>query len=286
MLTYVRPARLMPRFGRNSSTWSSVLLRAVGVVSQESKYHSDLLATLSEEMENLRSQLVQWTNSEPLLDTVIQPYTTSHARFFHPLLVLLMSRASTLDATPSKQQYQRYKQLSRITELIHAANAIHKSVQEHAKEAHSITKLKVLVGDYLLGKASVDLASLKDNSITELMASAIANLIEGNFPQTRDTMSIESERRRLRLQSAFLPAKACLCASILNRASEHISQACFEYGLHLGTAMQLRQSNPDKTEIRLDDEVNRAKKVLSVLPDVEVKQTLYEIADAIAANDG
>ena len=45
-------------------------------------------------------------------------------------------------------------------------------------------KMAVLAGDFLLGRASVALARLRDPEVTELLATVIANLVEGEFMLT------------------------------------------------------------------------------------------------------
>ncbi|EPX73808.1 decaprenyl diphosphate synthase subunit 2 Dlp1 [Schizosaccharomyces octosporus yFS286] len=271
-----------------SGSWASVLLKAVGVLSRDSRWHADLLSVLTEEMQSLNKQLNSWTGNNPLLDRITEPYKRSDTQFFHPLLVLLMSRASRVEGDTSQQMFQRYKQLSRVTELIHAANLIHINIRED--QSTEELKLATLVGDYLLGKASVDLSHLESNAVTELMASAIANLVEGHFMKAGSSPAdMQANERMLLLQSAFLPAKACLSASILNNASAHINKACFTYGRFLGLSMHVAHEDlPEKMDLKmkklevLNDYQKKAKDALTVFPDVEAKQALIEIADRVS----
>ncbi|EPY51458.1 decaprenyl diphosphate synthase subunit 2 Dlp1 [Schizosaccharomyces cryophilus OY26] len=281
------PSLISSYFSVNkSSSWASVLLKAVGVLSRDSRWHADLLNVLTEEMESLNKQLNAWTGNNPLLDRITEPYRRSNTQFFHPLLVLLMSRASRIEGDTSQQMFQRYKQLSRVTELIHAANLIHINIRED--QSTEELKLATLVGDYLLGKASVDLSHLESSAVTELMASVIANLVEGHFMKPKSHANSQSERMLL-LQSAFLPAKACLSASILNNASAYMNKACFTYGRYLGLSMHvahedLSESIEDKTKKKelLNGYRKNAKDALTVFPDVEAKQALREIAERIS----
>ncbi|WBW75281.1 decaprenyl diphosphate synthase subunit 2 Dlp1 [Schizosaccharomyces osmophilus] len=282
------PFLISSYFSANKSgSWASVLLKAVGVLSRDSRWHADLLNVLTEEMGSLNKQLNAWTGNNPLLDRITEPYKRSNTQFFHPLLVLLMSRASRMEGNTSQQMFQRYKQLSRVTELIHAANLIHINIRED--QSTEELKLATLVGDYLLGKASVDLSHLESNAVTELMASAIANLVEGHFMKSRSLADAQANERMLLLQSAFLPAKACLSASILNNASTHINKACFTYGRFLGLSMHVAHEDiPEKMEQKtkkmdlLNDYRKNAKDALTVFPDVEAKQALIEIADRVS----
>ncbi|CAB10123.1 Decaprenyl diphosphate synthase subunit 2 Dlp1 [Schizosaccharomyces pombe] len=272
---------------KKPGSWSSILLKAVGVLSRDSRWHSDLLKMLTEEMDSLNGQINTWTDNNPLLDEITKPYRKSSTRFFHPLLVLLMSRASVNGDPPSQQLFQRYKQLARVTELIHAANIIHINIGE--EQSNEQIKLATLVGDYLLGKASVDLAHLENNAITEIMASVIANLVEGHFGSRQNGSVGLSNERTILLQSAFMPAKACLCASILNNSSQYINDACFNYGKFLGLSLQLAHKpvSPDAQVLQKNNDilktyVENAKSSLSVFPDIEAKQALMEIANSVS----
>lgn len=85
------------------------------------------------------------------------------------------------------------RRLAEITEMIHVASLLHDDVidasdtRRGAPSAPSTfgNKLSILGGDFLLGRASIALARLRDAEVTELMSTVIANLVEGEVMQMR-----------------------------------------------------------------------------------------------------
>ncbi|KAE8209268.1 hypothetical protein CF327_g6730 [Tilletia walkeri] len=85
------------------------------------------------------------------------------------------------------------RRLAEITEMIHVASLLHDDVIDEASLRRSApsapasfgNKLSILAGDFLLGRASVALARLRDNEVVELLATVIANLVEGEVMQLK-----------------------------------------------------------------------------------------------------
>lgn len=85
------------------------------------------------------------------------------------------------------------RRLAEITEMIHVASLLHDDVidasplRRGAPSAPSTfgNKLSILGGDFLLGRASISLARLRDPEVVELMSTVIANLVEGEVMQMR-----------------------------------------------------------------------------------------------------
>jgi len=90
------------------------------------------------------------------------------------------------------------RRLAEITEMIHVASLLHDDVidasplRRGAPSAPSTfgNKLTILGGDFLLGRASIALARLRDPEVTELMSTVIANLVEGEVMQLRAQESV------------------------------------------------------------------------------------------------
>lgn len=93
------------------------------------------------------------------------------------------------------------RRLAEITEMIHVASLLHDDVidasplRRGAPSAPSTfgNKMSILGGDFLLGRASIALARLRDPEVTELMSTVIANLVEGEVMQLRAQETV-SER--------------------------------------------------------------------------------------------
>ena len=251
--------------------------------------------------ENIRQLL---GSGHPTLDTVAKYYTQSEGKHIRPLVVLLMSRATSLtpdrrrhpppvsseglddpispltvlsDVNPSSPIHTplssrstgeygsegsdilaSQRRLAEITELIHTASLLHDDVIDNSTARRSSpsaniafgNKMAVLAGDFLLGRASVALARLRDAQVIELMATVIANLVEGEFMQLKNTALNESTPvwtedalsfylQKTYLKSASLISKSCRSAALLGHCSSEVVEAAYAYGKNLGLAFQL-----------------------------------------------
>ncbi|CAP86112.1 coq1 putative hexaprenyl diphosphate synthase [Penicillium rubens] len=158
------------------------------------------------------------------------------------------------------------RRLAEITELIHTASLLHDDVIDNAvtRRANSSAnlafgnKMAVLAGDFMLGRASVALARLRDPEVTELMATVIANLVEGEFMQLKNTAQDESKPvytdetlsyylQKTYLKTASLISKSCRSAAVLGRSAPEVIEASYAYGRNLGLAFQLVDDMLDYT---------------------------------------
>lgn len=158
------------------------------------------------------------------------------------------------------------RRLAEITELIHTASLLHDDVIDHSVSRRAApsaniefgNKMAVLAGDFLLGRASVALARLRDPEVTELLATVIANLVEGEFMQLKNTARDEKNPawtedtvsyylQKTYLKSASLISKSCRAAAILGGSSPEVVEAAYLYGKNLGLAFQLVDDMLDYT---------------------------------------
>ena len=274
----------------------------------------DPLRIVGKEMQFLTRNIRQLLGSgHPILDTVSKYYTQSEGKHIRPLLVLLMSRATSLtpkvsrdpaiptattidnpitpstilaDVNPSSPLTNplsnssidtvytsedsdilpSQRRLAEITELIHTASLLHDDVIDtstHRRSAPSANiafgnKMAVLAGDFLLGRASVALARLRDAEVIELLATVIANLVEGEFMQLKNTALDEPSPvwtediisyylQKTYLKSASLISKSCRAAALLGQSSPSVVEAAYVYGKNLGLAFQLVDDMLDYT---------------------------------------
>ncbi|EON65460.1 hexaprenyl pyrophosphate synthase, mitochondrial [Coniosporium apollinis CBS 100218] len=158
------------------------------------------------------------------------------------------------------------RRLAEITELIHTASLLHDDVIDHSLARRAApsanvafgNKMAVLAGDFLLGRASVALARLRDPEVTELLATVIANLVEGEFMQLKNTAQDEKNPvwteetvsyylQKTYLKSASLISKSCRAAALLGQSSPEVVEAAYAYGKNLGLAFQLVDDMLDYT---------------------------------------
>lgn len=150
--------------------------------------------------------------------------------------------------------------LAQIVEMIHVASLLHDDVIDLADTRRGAAsapaafgpKLAVLGGDFLLGRASAALSRLGEPEVVELIASVIANLVEGEIMQlgagakpgaahpAREHWNIYL--RKTYLKTATLMAKGARAAVILGgtREGELWKEVAYAYGRNLGIAFQVR----------------------------------------------
>ena len=129
------------------------------------------------------------------------------------------------------------RRLAEITETIHTASLLHDDVIDHSESRRGApsanlqfgNKMAVLGGDFLLARASVALARLRHPEVVELLATVIANLVEGEFMQLKNTALDEAKPvwsedaltyylEKTYLKTASLISKSCRAAAILGDA--------------------------------------------------------------------
>ncbi|KAK8035775.1 hypothetical protein PG991_001848 [Apiospora marii] len=152
------------------------------------------------------------------------------------------------------------RRLAEITELIHTASLLHDDVIDHSVARRGSpsanlefgNKMAVLAGDFLLGRASVALARLRNAEVVELLATVIANLVEGEFMQLKNTKRDERNPKwsedaltyyleKTYLKTASLISKSCRAAALLGRGDATTVEAAYAYGKNLGLAFQLKE---------------------------------------------
>lgn len=90
----------------------------------------------------------------------------------------------------------KQRRLAEIVEMIHTASLLHDDVIDlsdarRGRPSGNIAftnKMAVLAGDFLLGRASVAIARLRNPEVIELLSTTIANLVEGEFMQLKNTV--------------------------------------------------------------------------------------------------
>ncbi|CAD6893239.1 unnamed protein product [Tilletia caries] len=103
------------------------------------------------------------------------------------------SSSASSSTAPTLLLLPTQRRLAEITEMIHVASLLHDDVIDEASLRRSLpsapasfgNKLSILAGDFLLGRASVALARLRDCEVVELLATVIANLVEGEVMQLK-----------------------------------------------------------------------------------------------------
>ena len=217
-----------------------------------------------------------------LLPREPRPWSSGAAEIDSPITpkaVLLDSNPSSpftrepelADAETDSSILPSQRRLAEIVELIHTASLLHDDVIDGSKSRRGNpsanmafgNKMAVLGGDFMLARASIALARLRDPEVTELLSTGIANLVEGEFKQLRNTAQDEKHPvyqedtmayylQKTYLKSASLMSKSCRAAALLGGQSSEVVEAAYQYGKHLGLAFQLVDDVLDYTVNDLD----------------------------------
>lgn len=204
------------------------------------------------------------------IDTAISPL--SILRDVNPSTAqTTLPPSAETDATAETDILPSQRRLAEITELIHTASLLHDDVIDHSVSRRGApsanlefgNKMAVLAGDFLLGRASVALARLRNAEVVELLSTVIANLVEGEFMQLKNTAQDEARPRwseealgyyldKTYLKTASLISKSCRAAALLGGAAPETVEAAYAYGKNLGLAFQLVDDMLDYTRSAAD----------------------------------
>lgn len=174
---------------------------------------------------------------------------------FRPTIVALMARALAPDLSDymGSNLNSLQLQLGQITEMIHVASLIHDDVLDEADmrrggaAVHTVytNKVAVLAGDYLLARASVLLARLRNFQVVEVMATALDSLVQGEIMQARpkreDLLDMNYYLRKSYFKTASLICSSCKSVALLSGYNDEddYTSAAEEFGYHLGMAYQI-----------------------------------------------
>lgn len=146
---------------------------------------------------------------------------------------------------------RKQQRIAEITEMIHVASLLHDDVLDDAETRRGLDtvnkmfgdKVAILAGDFLLARASVALAALKNTEVVGLIATCIENLATGEMMQSRcsqeERLSLDYYYRKTFLKTASLIANSCKSVALLGEHDDEVAQLAYDYGYHLGMSFQL-----------------------------------------------
>ncbi|CAN1829739.1 Solanesyl diphosphate synthase 3, chloroplastic/mitochondrial [Linum perenne] len=157
---------------------------------------------------------------------------------FRPTVLLLMATALNVhlpDPVPSTslvatELRARQQRIAEITEMIHVASLLHDDVLDDADTRRGIkslnlvmgNKVAVLAGDFLLSRACVALASLRNTEVYMCYLCSMEYYMEKTYYKT-----------------ASLISNSCKAVALLAGQTAEVATLAFEYGRNLGLAFQL-----------------------------------------------
>ncbi|CAN0911416.1 Solanesyl diphosphate synthase 3, chloroplastic/mitochondrial [Linum grandiflorum] len=176
---------------------------------------------------------------------------------FRPTVLLLMATALNVhlpipNSVPvSTELRARQQRIAEITEMIHVASLLHDDVLDDADTRRGIkslnlvmgNKVAVLAGDFLLSRACVALASLRNTEVVSLLATVVEHLVTGETMQMTTTSeqrcSMEYYMQKTYYKTASLISNSCKAVALLAGQTTEVATLAFEYGRNLGLAFQL-----------------------------------------------
>jgi len=184
--------------------------------------------------------------------TPSHPLSTAKTQFQSP--ESFTTRSPTL--TSPSLVLPTQMRLAQIVEMMHAASLLHDDVIDEsplrrgspsAPSAYG-SKYTILAGNFILGRASTALARLGDPEVVELIASVLANLVEGEIlqmqakhPEFPGTEPWSLYLQKTYMKTASLMAKGARGAVILGGCveGEIYREVAYAYGRNLGIAFQV-----------------------------------------------
>lgn len=240
----------------------------------------DPFALVKEELDSVSSRLRRTVLTEiPRLGQAADYFFQlgAEGKRLRPTMLLLMASsltafvptpgAFTVDVRPPGvhpvEERRQQQRIAEITELIHVASLLHDDVIDDAETRRGLkalnlvfgNKIAILAGDFLLARASISLASLKNTDVVQLLSQVIEDLVSGEILQLsgkpQDLVSLDYYMRKTFFKTASLMANSCKAIALLSGQGEQVCQQAWEYGRHLGLAFQFVDDVMDFTSTSL-----------------------------------
>mmetsp|Transcript_35230 Transcript_35230/g.49313 ORF Transcript_35230/g.49313 Transcript_35230/m.49313 type:complete len:402 (-) Transcript_35230:110-1315(-) len=181
-----------------------------------------------------------------VLNTVASYFIEAAGKRVRPAIVLLVAESLHGGELPSEEQGR----IAQISEMIHTASLLHDDVIDKSDTRRGLktinkmfgNKMAVLGGDFLLARASLTLARLKDPVVIELMSTIIEHLVKGELMQIHKAEpgnGISNYITKSYYKTASLMANSCKSAAILGGHEDRVQELAYEYGKNLGLAFQV-----------------------------------------------
>ena len=198
------------------------------------------------DLEKFKLEFNRALNSEVKLINSISSYLVKNrGKTIRPILTLLCAR---LCSKPTEYTYRA----AAMMELLHVATLIHDDIVDDAKLRRgkpSIkqiwkNKISVLMGDFILSKALINMVSLKNFDALELISNTAEKLSAGEIMQIEKsltrTMSKDVYYRMINQKTASLIAASCELGAITTTNENNDRKFVSGYGENLGMAFQIK----------------------------------------------
>ena len=180
-----------------------------------------------------------------LINSISKYMIRNRGKNIRPILTILSAR---LCGEPTFNSYRA----AAMMELLHIATLIHDDVVDDAtlrRGRPSINqvwknKISVLMGDYILSKALINMIGIKDFDALEQISNTAEKLSAGEILQIEKSitksMTEEVYFDMINQKTASLIATSCELGAITTSKTDKDRKATFDFGENLGMAFQIK----------------------------------------------
>jgi octaprenyl-diphosphate synthase len=180
-----------------------------------------------------------------LIDKVVRYIVKNKGKSLRPILTLLCSR---LFGKPDEQAIK----IAVIVELLHTATLVHDDVVDDAKVRRGFfsvnaiwkNKVTVLVGDYLLAKALIEMLKLRSFDVLDILGTTAQRMSRGELLQIAKVRKLDITEEvyfdMIGDKTATLMSACCELPAVIAGATPLERQALRGFGEKLGIAFQIR----------------------------------------------
>ena len=203
-------------------------------------------APIKEDLTYFETEFKQALNSDvKLINSISGFLVKNRGKRIRPILTLLCAR---LCDNPSKYSYKA----AAMMELLHVATLIHDDIVDDAKMRRgkpSIkqvwkNKISVLMGDFILSKALINMVNLKNFDALDLISQTAEKLSAGEIMQIEKSLTRNMPKEvyydMINQKTASLIAASCELGAITTTNDKSDRKSTFEYGNNLGMAFQIK----------------------------------------------
>ena len=220
-----------------------------------------------------------------LINSITKYMMRNKGKNIRPSLTLLSAK---LCGEPTINTYRA----AAMMELLHIATLIHDDVVDDATLRRGLpslnfvwkNKLAVLMGDFLLSKALINMIRLKDFDALEIISITAEKLSAGEILQIEKSMTRSMDEATyfdmIGQKTSSLIATSCELGAITTTKKEEDRKATYEFGFNLGTAFQIKDDLFDITGSEFQTGKNSnsdVKKNMITLPLIYAKSKMSRI---------
>lgn len=215
-------------------------------MSHHSKTLKEITEPIFEDIKLFQQEFERALHSEVRLINIIGKYILRHkGKHIRPILTVLSARVC---GQPTLNSYRA----AAMIELMHLATLIHDDIVDEAKLRRGLpalnrvwkNKVSVLMGDFILSKALINMIGLRDFDALDIISETAEYLSAGEILQIeksiRRSITEDVYYDMIRQKTASLLATSCELGAITTTKKRQDRQNMHAYGEKLGMAFQIK----------------------------------------------